>query len=179
LALFDCAGLGRGARDVCVPLRAGAGLLHKTERRDCRMKKKRVLFVCIHNSARSQMAEAFLNQICGNEFEAHSAGLEPGKLNPVVVEVMQESGLDIAANKTKSVSGFLGQHWDYVITVCDETSAERCPVFPGKAKRLHWGFPDPSSFQGAWEKLARTREVREAIKTKIESWCAEVCCAAG
>jgi arsenate reductase len=140
--------------------------------------KKRVLFVCIHNSARSQMAEAFLNQICGGEFEAHSAGLEPGKLNPIVVDAMQEIGIDISRNPTKAVFGMFksGKIFAYVITVCDEASAERCPIFPGVTKRLHWSFPDPSSASGTHdEKLAKTREVRDAIKAKIESWCEEVC----
>jgi len=138
--------------------------------------KKKVLFVCIHNSARSQMAEAFLNQICGEEFEAQSAGLEPGKLNPIVVEAMQEVGVDISRNQTKAVAGFLQQPFDYVVTVCDETSAERCPVFPGKTRRLHWGFPDPSALPGSHdEKLARTREIRDTIKVKVEEWCGEVC----
>ena len=139
--------------------------------------KKNTLFVCIHNSARSQMAEAFLNQICGKEFEAHSAGIEPGKLNPTVVEVMKEIGIDISGNQTKSVADMLkpSKLFAYVITVCDETSAERCPIFPGVTTRLHWSFPDPSGFHGA-EKLARTRAVRDAIKKKIEQWCAEVCC---
>ncbi len=138
--------------------------------------KKKVLFVCIHNSARSQMAEAFLNQICGNEFEAHSAGLEPGKLNPTVVEVMKEVGIDISGNQTKSVFDMIksGKMFAYVITVCDEASAERCPIFVGITKRLHWSFADPSQFQDA-EKLAKTREVRDAIKKKIEQWCEEVC----
>src|SRR5579862_3487243 len=140
--------------------------------------KKKVLFVCIHNSARSQMAEAFLNQFCPDEFEARSAGIEPGKLNPIVVEAMREIGIDISRNKTKSVSDMLaaGQKFSYVITVCDETSAERCPVFPGATTRLHWGFPDPSSFTGVpAEKLARTREVRDTIKQRVEEWCAQVC----
>jgi len=140
--------------------------------------KKRVLFVCIHNSARSQMAEAFLNRICGEEFEAHSAGLEPGRLNPVVVEAMREIGIDISGNRTKAVFDEFksGKMFAWVITVCDEASAERCPIFPGVAKRLHWSFPDPSGFSGAPdEKLARTREVRDLIKRKIERWCAEVC----
>ncbi|HEY3861512.1 MAG TPA: arsenate reductase ArsC [Verrucomicrobiae bacterium] len=140
--------------------------------------KKRVLFICIHNSARSQMAEAFLNQMCGERFEAHSAGIEPGRLNPIVVEAMRETGIDISGNATKSASDFLksGRAFSHVITVCDETSAERCPVFPGASARLHWGFPDPSAFQGAHdEKLARTREVRDAIKTRVEAWCREVC----
>jgi arsenate reductase len=143
--------------------------------------KKRVLFICIHNSARSQMAEAFLNQICGNEFEAHSAGLERGKLNPIVVEAMGEIGIDISKNATKEVFDYVksGKMFAYVITVCDETNAERCPIFPGITKRLHWSFPDPSGFQGAHEqKLAKTREVRDMIKVKIENWCAEVCSAA-
>jgi arsenate reductase len=141
--------------------------------------KNKVLFVCIHNSARSQMAEAFLNQICGNEFEAHSAGLEPGKLNPIVVEAMQEVGIDISGNQTKAVFDFIksGKTFTYVITVCDEASAERCPIFPGVTTRLHWSFSDPSKFQGvSEEKLEQTREVRDAIKQRIEEWCAEVCC---
>ena len=140
--------------------------------------KKKVLFICIHNSARSQMAEAFLNQICGGEFEAQSAGLEPGKLNPIVVEAMQEAGIDISQNQTKAVWDFVksGGPFAYVITVCDEASAERCPIFPGVTTRLHWGFPDPSGFPGTHEeKLARTREVRDAIKSKIQAWCHEVC----
>ncbi|HTX20725.1 MAG TPA: arsenate reductase ArsC [Candidatus Aquilonibacter sp.] len=138
--------------------------------------KKKVLFVCIHNSARSQMAEAFLKQISGEKFEAYSAGLEPGKLNPTVVEVMKEAGIDISGNQTKGVFDFIksGKMFAYVITVCDEASAERCPIFAGVTTRLHWSFPDPSAFQGA-EKLAKTREVRDAIRTKIEQWCAEVC----
>ena len=146
------------------------------------MKKKKVLFVCIHNSARSQMAEAFLNEVCGDEFEACSAGLEPGTLNPIVVEAMREAGIDISANKTKAVFDMFrsGQIFAYVITVCDEASAERCPIFPGVTQRLHWSFPDPSSFKGTHEeRLAGTRQVRDTIKARIEQWCEEVCCAAG
>ena len=142
------------------------------------MSKKKVLFICVHNSARSQMAEAFLHQICREEFEAHSAGLNPGKLNPIVVEVMQEIGIDISVNETKAVFDLFksGRTFAYVITVCDETSAERCPIFPGVTTRLHWTFPDPSAFPGTHEeKLARTREVRDAIRARIEEWCAEVC----
>ena len=146
------------------------------------MKKNRVLFICIHNSARSQMAEAFLNDICGEQFEAHSAGLEPGKLNPFVVEAMQEIGIDISHKQTKAVFDMFksGKSFAYVITVCDETSAERCPIFPGVTTRLHWSFPDPSAIQASHEeKLARTREIRDTIKAKIEDWCAEVCAAVG
>ena len=141
------------------------------------MRKKKVLFVCLHNSARSQMAEAFLNQICGGEFAARSAGIEPGKLNPIVVAAMREIGMDISGNQTKAVFDFIksAEIFAYVITVCDEASAGRCPIFPGVTTRLHWGFPDPSSFQGtAEEKLARTREVRDTIKMKVEQWCAEM-----
>jgi arsenate reductase len=141
--------------------------------------KKQVLFICIHNSARSQMAEAFLKQCCGAEFEVQSAGLEPGKLNPIVVEAMREIGIDISGNQTKAVFDMFksGKMFAHVITVCDEASAERCPIFPGVTKRLHWSFPDPSGFPGTYEgKLAKTREVRDAIKSKIEAWCEEVCC---
>jgi arsenate reductase (thioredoxin) len=140
--------------------------------------KKKVLFVCVHNSARSQMAGAFLNQTCGEFFEAYSAGLEPGKLNPFGVAAMAEIGIDISGNQTKSVFDFIksGKLFAYVITVCDEAGAERCPIFPGVTTRLHWSFPDPSAFQGAHgEKMERTREIRDAIKQRIEQWCEEVC----
>ena len=143
--------------------------------------KRNVLFVCIHNSARSQMAEAFLNHECDDQFEAHSAGLEPGRLNPMVVEAMNEIGIDISGHKTKSVSDMMnsGKTFNYLITVCDETSAERCPIFPGGTTRLHWGFPDPSSFSGTHEeKLSKTREVSDAIKEKVTRWCEENCEAA-
>ena len=143
--------------------------------------KKRVLFICIHNSARSQMAEAWMNQICGDQFEAQSAGLEPGALNPLVVEAMAEVGIDISPKGTQRVSDVLesGTVFAYVITVCDESSAERCPIFPGSAKRLHWGFPDPSVLTGApEEKLAAVRTIRDQIRAKIEAWCNEVCVAA-
>ena len=137
------------------------------------MSRQRVLFVCIHNSARSQMAEALLRKLAGDRFEVESAGIEPGKLNPVVVEVLKESGIDISGKKTQAVMDLLKQSklYSYVITVCDETSAERCPIFPGVAKRLHWGFADPSKFEGAWEqKLVQTRAVRDQIEEKIKEW---------
>ena len=142
------------------------------------MRKTKVLFICVHNSARSQMAEAFLNQICGEEFDAHSAGLSPGILNPLVVEAMQEIGIDISDRQTKAVFDLFksGQMFGLVITVCSESEAESCPIFPGVCQRLHWPFPDPSSFQGSYEdKLERTREVRDMIHAKIEEWCATVC----
>lgn len=139
--------------------------------------KSKVLFVCIHNSARSQMAEAFLNDFCPDVFEAQSAGIEPGVLNPVVVEAMREAGIDISSNHTKSVSNLIqsGQSFRYVITVCDETSAEKCPIFPGGTTRLHWGFPDPSALTGTFEqKLAETRKIRDTIRAKVEHWCGEI-----
>ncbi len=117
------------------------------------MEKMKVLFVCVHNSARSQMAEAFLKALGGERFEVYSAGIEPGALNPLVVEVMKEIGIDISKNKTKDVEDFYkkGETFSYVITVCDQASAEMCPIFPGVVKRLHWSFADPSSFAGPHE----------------------------
>jgi arsenate reductase len=137
--------------------------------------KIKVLFVCIHNSARSQMGEAFLKQAGGERFEVQSAGIEPGRLNPLVVQAMKEVGIDISGNETKEVSRFIekGAAFDYVITVCDEASAERCPLFPGKGQRLHWGFPDPSALKGTdEEKLSAIRSIRDAIKEKVGSWSA-------
>ena len=133
------------------------------------IQKKKVLFVCIHNSARSQMAEAYLNVLAGDRFEAESAGIEPGKLNPVVVAAMKEDGIDISGNRTKRVEEFLDKKMDYVITVCDATSGERCPIFPGAVKRLHVEFPDPSALQGTFEeKLEGTKKIRDDIKRKIK-----------
>jgi len=132
--------------------------------------KKKVLFICVHNSARSQMAEALLRKMAGDRFEVESAGLEPGKLNPLAIDVMREIGLNISQNKTKSVFDFYkqGKKYDYVITVCDESQSEKCPVFPGKHKKMHWGLGDPASFQGSLEeRLEKTRKVRDQIKQKI------------
>ena len=140
--------------------------------------KQKVLFICVHNSARSKMAEAFLNQICGIQFEAHSAGLEPGKLNPLAVEAMREIGIDISQKQTQSVFDVFksGALFAYVITVCDETSAERCPIFPGVARRLQWSFPDPSALSGTREeRLVGTRKIRDEIRARVEMWCDEVC----
>lgn len=139
------------------------------------MHKIKVLFVCIHNSARSQMAEALLTHIGGELFQAESAGLEPGKLNPLAIDAMAEMGIDISKNPTKRVFDLFkeGRIFHYVITVCDETSAERCPTFPGITKRLHWSFEDPSGFQGSPEdRLALTIDVREQIKAKITGFIA-------
>jgi arsenate reductase (thioredoxin) len=139
------------------------------------MYRASVLFVCIHNSARSQMAEAYLNHFGEDKLRAESAGLEPGILNPLVVEVLKEDGIDISRNIPKSVTRFLsgGRQFTHVITVCDGTAAEKCPVFPGKGERLHWEFPDPSAFTGSREeRLARTREVRNLIKATVKRFVA-------
>ncbi len=140
--------------------------------------KERVLFICIHNSARSQMAEAWLNKICGDRFDAQSAGFEPGTLNPLVVAAMAEVGIDISRKLTQAVFDVWksGQLFASVVTVCDESSAEKCPIFPGPGVRLHWGFPDPSGLTGTdEEKMAGVRKIRDQIRARVETWCDEVC----
>jgi arsenate reductase len=143
--------------------------------------KMKVLFICVHNSARSQMAEAWLNLLCPDHFEACSAGLQPGVLNPLAVEAMREVGVDISGKKTQAVFDVFksGQFFPYVITVCDEASAERCPIFPSVTKRLHWSFPDPSALPGTHEeRLEGTREIRDQIRARVEMWCDEMCAVA-
>ncbi len=138
---------------------------------------EKVLFICVHNSARSQIAEAFVNHLCGDELSAESAGFEPGPLNPLAVEAMREIGIDISPATSKSVFSLFraARLFHYVITVCDEAAAEGCPIFPGIVTRLHWSFPDPSTFTGTWEeRLAQTRIVRDAIREQVETWCDEV-----
>jgi len=122
------------------------------------------------------MAEAFLNQIAGDRFEDESAGLEPGTLNPIVVDVMKEIGIDISNKKTNDVFDFFkqGRMYRYVITVCDETAAEKCPIFPGITKRIHWSFPDPSALKGSYEeKIKGTKKIRDQIAEKIKDWLKE------
>jgi len=136
-----------------------------------------VLFVCIHNSARSQMAEAFLNKYGNGRFVVESAGIEPGLLNLLVVKAMSEIGIDISTNVTKDVQTVInrGRTFDYVVTVCDETSAERCPIFPGVTTRLHWGFSDPSQLAGTdEEKLPAIRNILRAIESRVREFVAEV-----
>ncbi|WPD23179.1 MAG: arsenate reductase ArsC [Candidatus Electrothrix scaldis] len=133
-------------------------------------KKYSVLFVCIHNSARSQMAEAFLRQIGGNSFTAASAGLEAGVLNPLVIGVMGEIGLDIRNQSTDTVKDIIDQksQFDYVITVCDAANAQRCPLIPGTMHTLHWGFDDPATVSGdAQEKVAQIRVIRDQIREQV------------
>ncbi len=137
------------------------------------MKKIRVLFVCVGNTARSQMAEALLNYYGEGLFEVESAGLEPGTLNPYAVNAMAEMDIDISKNKSDSVFEFLreGKSFNHVITVCDESNGERCPVFPGNSFRLHWGFDDPATLEGSEEdKLARTIEIRDQISEKVKNF---------
>lgn len=138
------------------------------------MIKKRVLFICAHNSARSQMAEELLRKSAGDRFEVESAGLEPGKLNPNVVKVLREDeGIDISDKETKAAFDQLkqGKRYSYVITVCDETSAEKCPVFPGAKEYIHWSFPDPSGFTGTQEQVIEmVRDVKDRIKNRVEEF---------
>ena len=140
--------------------------------------KRKVLFICVHNSARSQMAAALLNKRCPDFFNAESAGLEPGKLNPLAVEVLREVGIDISKNKTQAVFDVFisGQLFPYVITVCDESEAAGCPIFPGVTTRLHWSFPDPSKFTGSQEeRIEKTREVLHKIDNQVGQFCDEHC----
>ncbi len=136
---------------------------------------ERVLFVCIHNSARSQMAEAYLARHGAGRFVAESAGIEPGRLNPYVVRALAEDGIDIAGKPTKGVADLLreGRSFDHVIAVCSKDAADRCPVFPGKGRRHHWPFEDPSTFRGSEEEImVRVREVRDAIRDRVRAFAA-------
>ena len=138
--------------------------------------KKKVLFICVHNSARSQMAAALLNKKCGEFFEAQSAGLEPGILNPFAVKALRDVGIDISKNKTQAVFDVFksGQLFAYVITVCSETEAEGCPIFAGVTKRLHWPFPDPAKLVGTQEeRMAETRQILNKIDEKVQQFCQE------
>ena len=129
--------------------------------------RTRVLFVCTHNSARSQMAECFLRALAGDRFEVESAGTEPGTLHPMAIQAMAESGIDISLQESKSVERFVDDAFDLVITVCDEAN-EACPHFPNAQRRLHWSFPDPSRATGDDDARFRSfAAVRDAIRTRI------------
>jgi len=131
------------------------------------MSRQRVLFLCTHNSARSQMAEGLLRQLGGDRFEAYSAGTEATHVRPLAVRAMGELGVDIAGQESKTLDRYLGEPFDAVIMVCDQ-AAEACPVFPGAKRRLHWSFPDPSKATGSEEEqLAVYRRVRDAIRDRI------------
>lgn len=139
------------------------------------MSKQKILFLCTGNSARSQMAEAFIRKYADDRFEAHSAGLEPKGLNPLTVRVMEEVGIDLSGQTSKSVEVYLGKTlFQYLVTVCDDAD-KNCPtVWPGVSTRLHWSFQDPAAVEGTEaEKLAKFREVRDLIDQKIQNWLAE------
>ncbi|HEV7213665.1 MAG TPA: arsenate reductase ArsC [Chloroflexota bacterium] len=137
------------------------------------MTRLRVLFLCSHNSARSQMAEGWLRARHSDRFEAYSAGTEATHVRPLAIQAMAEAGLDIAGQESKTLERYLGQHWDYVITVCDQAN-EACPLFPGAAQRLHWSLPDPSRATGTEEeKLAAYRRGRDDLRERIERFARE------
>lgn len=141
------------------------------------MEKIKVLFVCVHNSARSQMAEALLRHLATERFEVDSAGLDPTTLNPLAVAAMDEIGIDISHKQTKDVFDVYisGELYNYVIALCDQERAQKCPIFPGAAERIDWSFDDPAGFEGTREqRLDATRKVRDSIKTKIEQWVAQL-----
>ncbi|MCX7780814.1 MAG: arsenate reductase ArsC [Negativicutes bacterium] len=129
--------------------------------------KQKVLFLCTHNSARSQMAEGLLRALYGDRFEAFSAGTEPSRVNPYVARAMAEIGIDLSTHRSKHMKDFFGQNIDYVVTVCDNAK-EACPFFPGGAQRIHHSFPDPSALKGDdAEIMAGVRKVRDEIKSWI------------
>lgn len=141
------------------------------------MNNNKALVICVHNSARSQMAEAFINIYGQGKVMAESAGLEPGEINPHVIKVMKEIDVDISQNKTNNVFDLYkeGRLYKYIITVCDKEASEKCPIFPGIAKQLHWPFEDPSIIMGNDEEiLSKIRNIRDQIKTKVISWLNEI-----
>ena len=130
--------------------------------------KSRVLFLCTHNSARSQMAEGLLRHLASDHFEAMSAGTEATHVRPLAIRAMEEIGIDISGQESKTLERYLQERLDYVITVCDDAN-EACPFFPGAANRLHWSFEDPSRVEGSEEeRLAVFRSVRDRIRERIE-----------
>jgi arsenate reductase len=140
---------------------------------------RRVLFICVHNSARSQMAEEYVRLFGGEDFAVESAGLAPTAVNPLVVEVMREEGVDLAGKQTRKAFDLYkaGKVYDYVVTVCSESVEGQCPVFPGVTHRLHLPFPDPAAVQGTHEeKLAQVRAIREDIKRKMAEFVSWVRC---
>jgi arsenate reductase len=133
------------------------------------MHKKKVLFLCTHNSARSQMAEGLLRHQAGDRFEVMSAGTEATHIRPLAVQAMEELGIDISAQESKTLDRYLGESFDFVITVCDDAN-EACPIFPGARQRLHWSFEDPAQASGTVEeRLHMFRSVRNKIKERIET----------
>jgi arsenate reductase (thioredoxin) len=130
--------------------------------------RARVLFLCTHNSARSQMAEGLLRDLAGDRFEVMSAGTEATRVRPLAIRAMEEIGLDISGQESKTLERYLGEPFDYVVTVCDAAN-EACPFFPGAKRRLHWSFEDPAAAEGSEEqRLEVFRRVRDEIKGRIE-----------
>jgi len=135
--------------------------------------KPRVLVLCTHNSARSQMAEGFLRAFAGDRLEVASAGTEATRVHPLAIRAMDEVGIDLRGHASKTLDRFVGEPWDYVVTVCDQ-AAERCPLFPEPARRIHWSFEDPSATSGSEEERLRVfRRVRDQIAERLRSWLAE------
>jgi arsenate reductase len=135
--------------------------------------KKQVLILCTGNSARSQMAEGLLRHLAGEQMDVFSAGSKPSTVNPLAIQVMAERGIDISRQHSKHLNEFLQQPFDEVITVCDQ-AAEVCPIFPGKAHRIHWSFPDPAAVTGSEaERLQAFRQVRDSIEARLRAWIAE------
>lgn len=137
------------------------------------MTHQRVLVLCTHNSARSQMAEGLLRALAPDRFDVASAGTEATRVHPLAIRAMDELGIDLRGHRSKTVDRLLAEPWDYVITVCDSAN-ERCPLFPGRTTRLHWSFEDPSAATGSEdERLAVFRRVRDAIAARLREWVAE------
>jgi len=131
--------------------------------------KQRVLILCTGNSCRSQMAEGVLRHYGGDKFEVYSAGTQPSKVNETAIQVMKEIGINISGQKSKDVKQFLGQHFHYIITVCDKAD-KACPIFPGISQRLHWFFPDPPhDVEVTPQVLAEFRKIRDSIHTKFKN----------
>src|SRR5919112_1661896 len=154
----------RPPRGCCPVPRSAAWSVTAAESGD----RSRVLFLCTHNSARSQIAEGLLRHLAGDRFEAHSAGTEATHIRPLAIRAMDEIGVDISVQESKTLDRYLGEPFDYVITVCDDVN-EACPFFPGAREQLHWSFPDPSRVTGDYEvRLRAFRKVRDALRARIE-----------
>ncbi len=132
--------------------------------------RRRVLILCTGNSARSQMAEGLLRHDAGDQFEAASAGVDPSEVRPLAIKAMSELGIDIRHQRSKSVDEFTGQHFDYVITVCDNAN-QQCPMFPGNTKRIHWSIEDPAAVEGSEEeRLNVFRRVRDELRERLREF---------
>ncbi|MBN2011522.1 arsenate reductase ArsC [candidate division KSB1 bacterium] len=132
--------------------------------------KKNIIVLCTGNSCRSQIAEGYIRHMAGERFNVVSAGIEPSKVNPRAIQVMQEDGIDISHHTSDDVQKYVGDAFDYIITVCDNAK-ERCPVFPGSGERIHWSFPDPADATGTDEQILNVfRAIRDQIKSTLENF---------